>query len=56
MDPAIISALVISIGTAVVGLITALHIRKCKSLCLEVDCRKDTQSPIGSRQTSTNSV
>jgi hypothetical protein len=54
MDAALISALVISIGTAVVGLITALHIRKCKSICLEVDCRKEPATPVA--QISNTSV
>lgn len=47
MDIVAVSALVVSIATALGGLITALHIRKCHAACIDSDCRqpKDVSEP-----------
>jgi F0F1-type ATP synthase membrane subunit c/vacuolar-type H+-ATPase subunit K len=43
MDIIGLTALVVAISTALGGLITALHIRKCHSCCIDSDCRKPTE-------------
>ena len=41
-DPLSVSAIVISAVTAIGGVLTALHIRKMKSGCLDCDCTPST--------------
>ena len=40
MDTGVIVALVVSISSALVGIINTLHINKCHSICIDSDCRK----------------
>ena len=40
MDTGVIVALVVSISSALIGIINTLHINKCHSICIDSDCRK----------------
>lgn len=44
MEPVSISALIISIASAIAFLIHKLHIKKCKSICCTSDCTSPPNS------------
>lgn len=55
MDTGVIVALVVSISSALVGIINTLHINKCHSICVDSDCRKTPpQTPIMINQPKIN--